>query len=39
MRNDDAGRPGGGPCGPAANVKKEEIAELKSMLKAWKPWL
>jgi 5-dehydro-4-deoxyglucarate dehydratase len=24
---------------PLANVKKDEIAELKSMLKAWKPWL
>ena len=24
---------------PLANVKKEEIAELKTMLKAWKPWL
>ncbi len=24
---------------PLANVKKEEIAELKTMLEAWKPWL
>ncbi|HUR39352.1 MAG TPA: 5-dehydro-4-deoxyglucarate dehydratase [Planctomycetota bacterium] len=24
---------------PLANVKKDEIAELKAMLKAWKPWL
>ena len=24
---------------PLANVKKEEVAELKAMLKAWKPWL
>ena len=24
---------------PLANVRKEEIAELKAMLKAWKPWL
>ncbi|MBV8881863.1 MAG: 5-dehydro-4-deoxyglucarate dehydratase [Planctomycetaceae bacterium] len=24
---------------PLANVKKEEIAELKAMLEAWKPWL
>ncbi len=24
---------------PLASVKKEEIAELKTMLKAWKPWL
>ncbi|HLY74791.1 MAG TPA: 5-dehydro-4-deoxyglucarate dehydratase [Planctomycetota bacterium] len=24
---------------PLANVKKEEIAELKSMLETWKPWL
>jgi dihydrodipicolinate synthase/N-acetylneuraminate lyase len=24
---------------PLADVRKEEIAELKDMLKAWKPWL
>jgi len=24
---------------PLANVRKEEIAELKTMLEAWKPWL
>ncbi|HZE96084.1 MAG TPA: 5-dehydro-4-deoxyglucarate dehydratase [Planctomycetota bacterium] len=24
---------------PLANVKKEEIAELKTMLEGWKPWL
>jgi dihydrodipicolinate synthase/N-acetylneuraminate lyase len=24
---------------PLANVKKEEIAELRSMLEAWKSWL
>jgi 5-dehydro-4-deoxyglucarate dehydratase len=24
---------------PLANVKKEEIAELKAMMEAWKPWL
>jgi 5-dehydro-4-deoxyglucarate dehydratase len=24
---------------PLADVRKEEIAELKTMLDAWKPWL
>jgi hypothetical protein len=24
---------------PLANLKKDEIAELKTMLKGWKPWL